>query len=110
MRGADGPAHGRLHAILGLLALSALSRPAQRAIDAWCASPRRALKTALANLAKCQGDITALEENLAGFWRLRVGRFRIVIRDLDGDRIDCVFAKERQLVYELFATQLREKL
>jgi hypothetical protein len=29
VRGPDGPAHGRFHALLGLLALSALSRPAQ---------------------------------------------------------------------------------
>jgi hypothetical protein len=39
-----------------------------------------------------------------------VGRFRIVIRELDGDRIDCVLAEERRLVYELFAAQLRKKL
>lgn len=71
--------------------------------------PRRSLKAALVDLEKGKGDLIALEENLAGFWRLRVGRFRIVVR-YEEDRIDCVFAEERRLVYELFAAMLREKL
>jgi mRNA interferase RelE/StbE len=40
--------------------------------------PRRALKQALAGLREERGDIRALEANLSGYYRLRVGRHRIV--------------------------------
>jgi mRNA interferase RelE/StbE len=68
--------------------------------------PRRALKKGILGLAQEQGDIKALTDELAGWSRLRVGRHRVVFRFLPGRSIECVFAEERRLVYELFAEQI----
>jgi mRNA interferase RelE/StbE len=64
----------------------------------------------MARLAREEGDRRALEDELAGFWRLRVGRFRVIYRHVAPQTIDCVFAEERKLVYELFGALLRERL
>ena len=41
-------------------------------------APRRQVREALRQLAAEQGDICALEADLAGFYRLRCGRYRII--------------------------------
>jgi mRNA interferase RelE/StbE len=71
---------------------------------------RKTLRTGLDALAKGKGDILPLEENLAGFWRLRIGRFRIVFDYEDSTTIRCLFIEERRLVYEVFASMLKEHL
>jgi mRNA interferase RelE/StbE len=68
--------------------------------------PRRALKKGILGLAQEQGDIKALTDELAGWSRLRVGRYRVVFRFRPGRMVECVFAEERRLVYELFAEQI----
>jgi mRNA interferase RelE/StbE len=68
--------------------------------------PRRALKKGILGLAKEQGDIKALTDELAGWTRLRVGRHRIIFRYRPGKEIECVFAEERRLVYELFGAEI----
>ena len=68
--------------------------------------PRQQLRTALRALEKDQGDLRPLEGELTGYWRLRVGSYRVVIRFHTGrdQRIArCVFAERRSIVYELFA-------
>jgi len=72
--------------------------------------PRRKLKGAIGGLARQQGDVKVLEDDLAGFWRLRVGRFRVVFCYTDIQTIDCIFVEERRLVYEVFGALLKEKL
>ena len=72
--------------------------------------PRRALKRALVELQMGQGDIQPLEANLAGYHRLRAGRFRIVFQYARDGAIDAVFIEERALVYEVFAAELVKKL
>ena len=67
---------------------------------------RRALKRAIFALATERGDIKALGENLAGYYRLRVGRYRVVFRYLPGLVIDCVYVNERKLVYEIFEAEM----
>ena len=68
--------------------------------------PRRALRKGILGLAQEQGDIKALTDELAGWSRLRVGRYRVVFRFRPGRMVECVFAEERRLVYELFAEQI----
>lgn len=68
------------------------------------------LKRAILALAEERGDIRALTDELAGFHRLRVGRFRVVFRYLPGRVIDCVYAEERKLIYEVFEAELRRIL
>jgi len=62
---------------------------------------RRAIKKALKDLAAGRGDITPLEEELAGFHRLRVDRYRIVFRYASDRTIRCFFIEQRRLVYDL---------
>jgi mRNA interferase RelE/StbE len=68
--------------------------------------PRQRLRAALRDLEKEKGDLRTLEGDLTGYWRLRVGSYRVVVRFyLDhGQRVArCVFAERRPVVYELFA-------
>lgn len=74
--------------------------------------PRRTLRSALRQMEQERGDIRPLQEDLEGFYRLRVGRFRIVFHYAVGPRgqrrIRCIYAATRGLVYEVFAQQLHE--
>jgi len=73
-------------------------------------TPKLRLRAALAKLANEKGDLIALENELAGFSRLKVGRYRVVFRYVEPSTIDCIFVEERKLVYEIFAALLSEKL
>ncbi|MFZ5496105.1 MAG: type II toxin-antitoxin system RelE family toxin [Verrucomicrobiota bacterium] len=70
---------------------------------------RRALKSAILALSDGRGDIKALEDELAGFYRLRVLGYRVIYRILPEGDIDCVFAEQRKFVYELFAATLKDR-
>jgi mRNA interferase RelE/StbE len=61
---------------------------------------RRAIKAALRALAEGKGDIAPLAEDLAGLYRLRVGRFRIIYRHDSSTLIRCFFMEERRIVYD----------
>lgn len=72
--------------------------------------PRKRLRESLRGLEQEKGDIRQLEADLAGYARLRVGSYRVLIRfSAEGGRrvARCVFAEERSVVYELFAEILR---
>ncbi len=72
--------------------------------------PRQALRSALRSLAEGRGDIRALEADLAGFYRLRVSRFRVIFHYVlkDNRRIlRYEFVEERSLVYQLYAEMAR---
>jgi len=71
---------------------------------------RRETKRALMLLRKEQGDIKALGDDLAGFYRLRVGPFRIIFRYREGKVIECVYMNRRALVYEVFEREVVERL
>lgn len=72
--------------------------------------PRRAVKQALADLREERGDFRALEGNLAGYYRLRVGRHRIIFTYVADGAIEAVFIEERPLVYEIFEAQFIKRL
>ena len=67
---------------------------------------RRVIKLGLKQLAMERGDIRALRERLEGYYRLRVGPYRIVFRYLPGRIIECVYINTRSLVYDIFETEL----
>jgi len=72
--------------------------------------PRKRLRQALHGLEQEKGDIKQLEADLAGYTRLRVGAYRIIVRFYaeSGRRVArCVFTEKRSVVYELFAEILR---
>lgn len=62
---------------------------------------RRDIRAALRELAKGRGEVKQLEGRLAGFYRLRIGRYRIVLRYRD-KHIEAIFLEQRSIVYELF--------
>jgi mRNA-degrading endonuclease RelE of RelBE toxin-antitoxin system len=73
--------------------------------------PRHALRMAIKALAKEQGDIRPLTEELEGFFRLRVGSHRVIFEYemIGGKRIiTCVFAGSRRWIYEVFQSRLAE--
>jgi mRNA interferase RelE/StbE len=72
--------------------------------------PRRAVIRALAALREEQGEICALEGNLAGDYRLRVGRRRIIFNYATDGAIEAIFIEERHLVYEVFEAQFIQRL
>ena len=70
---------------------------------------RRAIKHALQDLREERGDIRALDENLSGYYRVRVGRFRIIFAYAPDGAIEALFMGERSLVYELFEVEFLKK-
>ena len=71
--------------------------------------PRRRLRAALRGLERGNGNLRSLEGDLSGYYRLRVGSYRVVVRFylIRGQRVTrCVFAERRSVVYELFAELL----
>jgi len=73
--------------------------------------PRHALRCAIKGLAKEQGDIKPLTEELEGFHRLRIGSHRVIFEyeTIRGkETITCVFAAPRRWIYEVFQSRLRE--
>lgn len=71
---------------------------------------RRALKRAVLGLATEKGDIRALGDKLSGFYRLKVSRFRVIFRYTPDRTIECVYAEERKLIYEIFEAELKRVL
>jgi mRNA interferase RelE/StbE len=72
--------------------------------------PRRALKKALKELEWERGNILSLEQGLVGYYRLRVGKFRIIFRYIETGNIEAIFIAERSIVYEVFESQFLAKL
>ena len=59
------------------------------------------------------GDVKRLEGMLAGWSRLRVTEHRVLFRETaEGGvrKINCVFAENRSVVYEMFAELLANEL
>ena len=71
---------------------------------------RQAIKQTLIELQSELGDIRPLEGELAVFHRLRVGRFRIILRFAESGSIDALFVEARSIVYEVFATAYVRRL
>jgi mRNA interferase RelE/StbE len=72
--------------------------------------PRCAIKRALRLLRGERGDIRALEGRLTGYFRLRLGKYRILFRYANATAIEAIFAKERGIVYEEFEAEFLKKL
>ena len=73
--------------------------------------PRHAIRVAIKELGKEQGDIKPLTEELEGLHRLRVGSHRILFEyEMVGGKkiITCVFAGSRRWIYEVFQSRLSE--
>lgn len=88
-------------------------RPSAQAIEyarRLAPEPRRAVKHGLAGLREERGDIRALESGLSGYYRLRVGRHRIIFSYAIDGAIEAVFIEERDLVYEVFEAQFIKRL
>ena len=86
-----------------------VGRQVEDFLRALAPEPRRALWRGLKGLAKGTGDLRQLDGRLAPYWRLRVGRMRVVfaIKAAVGERqVLCFYAGYRATVYELVAQLL----
>ena len=72
--------------------------------------PRRRLRSALRALTREQGDLKPLEGPLQEYHRLRIGSYRVILRYASSKTIECVFAERRNVVYEVFAETLIDRL
>lgn len=66
---------------------------------------RKMLRRALRGLELERGDIRPLEDRLAGYCRLRVGSYRVILRYVSepgGVVLRCEFAERRSIVYEAY--------
>jgi mRNA interferase RelE/StbE len=88
----------------------AVGEPASSFIRHLSPEPRRAIKKALKALCTESGDIRSLEQELAGYYRVRVGKYRIIFRYRNEATIEVPFVEERSLVYEVFAEQFIKRL
>ncbi len=66
---------------------------------------RGRLRRAIRLLESERGDIKSLEEDLHGYWRLRVRSYRVIFAYRGTKRsgppeIDCIFCGHRSVVYE----------
>ena len=78
--------------------------------DDWHPSPGDACDERCGNLGRGRGDIKALEAPLDGYCRLRVGGYRVIFAYGQRGVIECIFAEQRSLVYELLLERLRDRL
>lgn len=72
--------------------------------------PRQRLRRALRELRRERGDVKTLEAPLEGYCRLRVGGYRVVFAYGKRGFIECIFAEQRSVVYELLLERLRDRL
>jgi mRNA-degrading endonuclease RelE of RelBE toxin-antitoxin system len=72
--------------------------------------PRRRLRSALRALTREEGDPEPLEGPLQEYHRLRIGSHRVILRYASSNTIECVFAERRNVVYEVFAETLIDRL
>ena len=72
--------------------------------------PKQRLRRALRDLGRSRGDIKPLEAPLQGYCRLRVGGYRVVFAYGKRGTIECIFAEQRSIVYELLLERLRDRL
>lgn len=79
-------------------------------IDTLAPQSRRKIRLSLHGLETERGDCLPLRERLAGYHRLRIGGYSAVFRYLPGKVIECVFAEERSLIYQLFERDLLKHL
>ena len=82
-------------------------------LESLAPEPRRKLWLGIKGLAHDKGDIKQLEGRLAPFWRLRVGRIRVVYeqRAVRGERqILCFFAEHRATIYSVLEQLLASGL
>ena len=72
--------------------------------------PRRRLRGALRALTREEGDLKPLEGPLQEYYRLRVGSYRVILHYASSKTIECIFAERRNVVYEVFAETLIDRL
>lgn len=75
--------------------------------------PKRSLRLAIRGLADDRGDTKPLTDALQGYFRLRVGPYRVIYREefTSGQRVlKCLFAERRNVIYELFSAMVLDNL
>jgi mRNA-degrading endonuclease RelE of RelBE toxin-antitoxin system len=82
-------------------------------IAALAPEPRRKLWAGIKGLANNKGDVLLMEGKLAPFFRLRVGKIRVVFEEksIGGERIvTCFFADYRATIYKTLSQIIANNL
>ena len=90
-----------------------VGEPVEKFIQSLAPGPRRAVRQGLKGLECDKGNLKRLEGRLAGYFRLRVGKIRVIFKAdaVRGERvIFCIYANYRNVVYELFQQLLASGL
>jgi mRNA interferase RelE/StbE len=90
-----------------------LGEQARGFVGALAPAPRRRVWAAIKALGQDKGDVVQLEGDLAPYWRLRVGKIRIIFEEQyqDGERLlKCFFADYRATVYSALAELIANNL
>ncbi|SDT86570.1 mRNA-degrading endonuclease RelE, toxin component of the RelBE toxin-antitoxin system [Verrucomicrobium sp. GAS474] len=75
--------------------------------------PRHRMREAIRNLREEKGETKALQGELEGYHRLRVGSYRVIYQyEVENGRriIGCVFAERRSTIYDLFIDMVSDRL
>ena len=73
-------------------------------------APKRRVREALRNLGLGRGDIKPLSPPLDGYCRVRIGGYRVVFAYGSRGAIECIFAEQRSVVYELLVAAIHDAL
>jgi mRNA interferase RelE/StbE len=87
-----------------------ISQPAAEFLRRLAPEPRRTIKKSFSDVRSERGDIRSLEDPLAGHYRIRVGKYRVIFRYGENPTIEVVFVEERKMVYEVYEEQLARRL
>jgi len=93
--------------------LSRIVRPSTQVVEyarRLAPEPRRTVKHALVELRAERGDNCALEADLSGYYRPRIGRHRLIFSYASDDAIEALFIGERPLIYKVFEAQFIKRL
>ena len=72
--------------------------------------PRRLLRRALRDLESGKGDVKSLDGPSQDYSRMRIGPYRVILSYRRSPTIDCVFAERRNIIYEVFADAMIDRL
>lgn len=91
-----------------------VSEQVMRFIREQAPEPRQRLRRALRDLGGEEGDIQALEGPLQGYYRWRVGAYRILFAYTttysSAVRIQCIYADKRETVYAVFSDIVKRRI
>jgi len=77
-----------------------ISKQVQDFIQTLSPDPKKALRQGLRGLETDEGNICSLNDDLKGYYRLRVRSYRVIFSRPEPAIIQCEYAEHRKVVYK----------